>query len=185
MRSVSCGRRGHHAGPNRGMGFCLFNNIAIAARYAQKRYGVDRVAIADWDVHHGNGTQEIFWNDPSVFYFSTHQYPWYPGTGSSDERPVNPSRRHFLISGAAATALAADAAHAQAPVPAGTPQTAPVVPPNQAPRPGHAGAGEWLAIVSCYSVPRTSGDVIAPSKAWERNAAKLAERLARRQHRKG
>lgn len=76
---------GHHAGPARGMGFCLFNNIAIAARYAQKRYGVDRVAIADWDVHHGNGTQDIFYADPSVFFFSTHQSPWYPGTGDAAE----------------------------------------------------------------------------------------------------
>jgi len=76
---------GHHAGPGRGMGFCLFNNVAIAARYAQKQYGVDRVAIADWDVHHGNGTQDIFYADPSVFFFSTHQSPWYPGTGDADE----------------------------------------------------------------------------------------------------
>jgi acetoin utilization deacetylase AcuC-like enzyme len=68
------------------MGFCLFNNAAIGARYAQTHYGVDRVLIIDWDVHHGNGTQEIFWNDPTVFYFSTHQYPYYPGTGSSGER---------------------------------------------------------------------------------------------------
>ena len=76
---------GHHAGPARGMGFCLFNNIAIAARYAQRRYGAERVAIADWDVHHGNGTQDIFYTDPSVFFFSTHQSPWYPGTGAADE----------------------------------------------------------------------------------------------------
>ena len=76
---------GHHAGPARGMGFCLFNNIAIAARYAQRRYGIERVAIADWDVHHGNGTQDIFYTDPSVFFFSTHQHPWYPGTGASSE----------------------------------------------------------------------------------------------------
>lgn len=76
---------GHHAGPARGMGFCLFNNIAIAARYAQRRYGAERVAIADWDVHHGNGTQDIFYTDPSVFFFSTHQYPWYPGTGAASE----------------------------------------------------------------------------------------------------
>ena len=77
---------GHHATITTAMGFCLFNNAAIAARYAQARYGVERVLIIDWDVHHGNGTQEIFWADPSVFYFSTHQYPHYPGTGSKDER---------------------------------------------------------------------------------------------------
>jgi acetoin utilization deacetylase AcuC-like enzyme len=77
---------GHHATISTAMGFCLFNNAAIGARYAQAKYGVDRVLIVDWDVHHGNGTQEIFWNDPTVFYFSTHQYPYYPGTGSSGER---------------------------------------------------------------------------------------------------
>jgi acetoin utilization deacetylase AcuC-like enzyme len=77
---------GHHATITTAMGFCLFNNAAIAARYAQEKYGVERVLIIDWDVHHGNGTQEIFWTDPTVFYFSTHQYPYYPGTGSRDER---------------------------------------------------------------------------------------------------
>jgi len=77
---------GHHATMTTAMGFCLFNNAAIGARYAQARYGVERVLIVDWDVHHGNGTQEIFWTDSSVFYFSTHQYPYYPGTGSKDER---------------------------------------------------------------------------------------------------
>jgi acetoin utilization deacetylase AcuC-like enzyme len=76
---------GHHATITTAMGFCLFNNAAIGARYAQAKYGVERVLIIDWDVHHGNGTQEIFWNDPTVFYFSTHQYPYYPGTGSADE----------------------------------------------------------------------------------------------------
>jgi acetoin utilization deacetylase AcuC-like enzyme len=76
---------GHHASAARGMGFCLFNNIAIAARYAQRKYGVERVAIADWDVHHGNGTQDIFYQDGSVFFFSTHQSPWYPGTGDARE----------------------------------------------------------------------------------------------------
>mgnify|MGYP003636809800 CR=1 FL=1 len=76
---------GHHATHDRGMGFCVFNHIAIGARYAQKKYGIERVAIVDWDVHHGNGTQDIFWTDPSVFYFSTHQYPWYPGTGTRQE----------------------------------------------------------------------------------------------------
>jgi acetoin utilization deacetylase AcuC-like enzyme len=76
---------GHHARPAQGMGFCLFNNIAIAARYAQQKFGVERVAIADWDVHHGNGTQDIFYTDRSVFFFSTHQSPWYPGTGDLEE----------------------------------------------------------------------------------------------------
>jgi acetoin utilization deacetylase AcuC-like enzyme len=76
---------GHHATPTKGMGFCIFNNVAIAARYAQRKYGVERVLIADWDVHHGNGTQEIFYNDGKVFFFSTHQHPWYPGTGAPEE----------------------------------------------------------------------------------------------------
>ena len=76
---------GHHATPDRGMGFCLFNNVAIAARYAQKKHGIAKVAIVDWDVHHGNGTQDIFYRDGSVFYFSTHQSPWYPGTGAAHE----------------------------------------------------------------------------------------------------
>ena len=76
---------GHHATSARSMGFCLFNNAAVGARYAQAKYGVERVLIIDWDVHHGNGTQEIFWTDPTVFYFSTHQYPFYPGTGAADE----------------------------------------------------------------------------------------------------
>lgn len=77
---------GHHATISKAMGFCLFNNAAIGARYAQAKYGVERVLIIDWDVHHGNGTQEIFWTDPTVFYFSTHQYPYYPGTGAANER---------------------------------------------------------------------------------------------------
>jgi acetoin utilization deacetylase AcuC-like enzyme len=76
---------GHHARRAAAMGFCLFNNIAIAARHAQKHHGVDRVAIVDWDVHHGNGTQEMFYADGSVLFFSTHQWPWYPGTGHSSE----------------------------------------------------------------------------------------------------
>jgi acetoin utilization deacetylase AcuC-like enzyme len=76
---------GHHATPDRGMGFCVLNNVAISARYAQRKYGVERVLIADWDVHHGNGTQDIFYTDPSVFFFSTHQSPWYPGTGDESE----------------------------------------------------------------------------------------------------
>ena len=81
---------GHHATPTKGMGFCIFNNIAIAARYAQRKYGVRRVLIADWDVHHGNGTQDIFYADGTVFFFSTHQHPWYPGTGAPDETGEGP-----------------------------------------------------------------------------------------------
>ena len=77
---------GHHALRGRAMGFCLFNNIAIAARYAQAELGVDRVAIVDWDVHHGNGTDDIFRDDPSVFFVSLHQWPFYPGTGGPDEQ---------------------------------------------------------------------------------------------------
>jgi acetoin utilization deacetylase AcuC-like enzyme len=76
---------GHHATRTRGMGFCIFNNIAIAARHAQRKHGLERVLIADWDVHHGNGTQDIFYSDGSVLFFSTHQYPWYPGTGAAEE----------------------------------------------------------------------------------------------------
>jgi acetoin utilization deacetylase AcuC-like enzyme len=76
---------GHHATSDKGMGFCIFNNIAIAARYAQQKYGIKRVLIADWDVHHGNGTQDIFYEDPSVFYFSTHEKDLYPFTGTVED----------------------------------------------------------------------------------------------------
>ncbi|HZG26845.1 MAG TPA: histone deacetylase family protein [Ensifer sp.] len=79
---------GHHAERMRAMGFCFFNNAAIAARHAQRKHGLERVAIIDWDVHHGNGTQDIFEADPSVLYCSTHQMPLYPGTGRKDETGV-------------------------------------------------------------------------------------------------
>jgi acetoin utilization deacetylase AcuC-like enzyme len=89
---------GHHAEGDTAMGFCLFNNAAIAARHAQTAHGAERVAIVDWDVHHGNGTQAIFWEDPTVLYASTHQMPLYPGTGARSETgagnifnaPLNP-----------------------------------------------------------------------------------------------
>ena len=77
---------GHHAEPTRPMGFCLFNSVAIGAAHAQAAHGLERVAVMDFDVHHGNGTQAMFWDRPSLFYASTHQMPLYPGTGAADER---------------------------------------------------------------------------------------------------
>jgi len=76
---------GHHALRNRAMGFCLFNTVAIGARYLQQEHGAQRVAIIDWDVHHGNGSQDIFYEDPSVLFLSAHQHPYYPGTGAATE----------------------------------------------------------------------------------------------------
>ena len=88
--NVFCAMRppGHHAEARRAMGFCLFNNAAIAALYARERYDAERVAVVDFDVHHGNGTQDIFWADGDLFYGSTHQMPLYPGTGASSETGV-------------------------------------------------------------------------------------------------
>lgn len=79
---------GHHATPSRAMGFCLFNNVAVGAAHAIARHRMQRVAIVDFDVHHGNGTQEIFWNDPRVLYVSLHEFPLYPGTGAAEEKGV-------------------------------------------------------------------------------------------------
>lgn len=76
---------GHHAEPRRSMGFCLFNNVAVAVEEVRRKHGIERIAILDWDVHHGNGTQAAFWSDPDVLFVSLHQYPFYPGTGGSDE----------------------------------------------------------------------------------------------------
>jgi len=97
-RNAFCVARppGHHATANRGMGFCVLNNVALAARYAERRYGLDRVLVVDWDVHHGNGTQDIFYTDPSVFFFSTHQWPLYPGTGRHDEEGAGAGRGSTL-----------------------------------------------------------------------------------------
>jgi acetoin utilization deacetylase AcuC-like enzyme len=81
---------GHHAERERAMGFCLFNNVAVAARYLQDEHGLERIAIVDWDVHHGNGTQHLFETDPTVLYASTHQFPFYPGTGAASERGRGP-----------------------------------------------------------------------------------------------
>ncbi len=89
-RRVFCAVRppGHHATPTTPMGFCLFNNVAVGAAHALAQHGVERVAVVDFDVHHGNGTQDIFWRDPRVLYASTHQAPLYPGSGARDERGV-------------------------------------------------------------------------------------------------
>jgi acetoin utilization deacetylase AcuC-like enzyme len=86
VRNAFCAVRppGHHATADLGLGFCVFNNAALAARHARAR-GLERVLVADWDVHHGNGTQDLFYEDPTVFYFSTHQWPWYPGSGRASE----------------------------------------------------------------------------------------------------
>lgn len=86
-RAFALGRPpGHHAEPGRAMGFCLFNNIAIAAEHARQVHGLERIAILDWDVHHGNGTQAAFWADSGVLFISLHQYPFYPGSGAATER---------------------------------------------------------------------------------------------------
>lgn len=96
--TVFCAIRppGHHAEYDRAMGFCLFSNVVITARYIQETYNLNRIAIIDWDVHHGNGTQHILDRDPSVFYFSIHQYPHYPGTGRAEEKGLGPGEGYTL-----------------------------------------------------------------------------------------
>ena len=87
VKNAFCALRppGHHAERDKGMGFCIFNNVAVACKYVQNKYRIKKVLIIDWDVHHGNGTQNAFWTDPSVFYISVHQFPFYPGSGSENE----------------------------------------------------------------------------------------------------
>jgi acetoin utilization deacetylase AcuC-like enzyme len=87
---------GHHAEKGRAMGFCIFNNVAIGARYLQGKYSLERVLIIDWDTHHGNGTENAFWSDPTVFYISIHQYPHYPGTGSRLEKGIEAGEGYTL-----------------------------------------------------------------------------------------
>jgi acetoin utilization deacetylase AcuC-like enzyme len=87
---------GHHAFPDRGTGFCIFNNVAIAARYLRRKKNVERVLIVDWDVHHGNGTQEVFYDDPTVMYVSAHAFPFYPGTGAAHERGAGDGEGYTL-----------------------------------------------------------------------------------------
>ena len=98
LRHAFCAVRppGHHALKDVAMGFCLFNSVAITARYLQRHHGLARILIVDWDVHHGNGTQDAFYDDPSVFFFSIHQYPFYPGTGSAAETGAGPGVGYTL-----------------------------------------------------------------------------------------
>jgi acetoin utilization deacetylase AcuC-like enzyme len=106
---VACRPPGHHATVGRAMGFCLYNNVAVAARYAQAKYPeVKNVLIVDFDVHHGNGTQDIFYADPSVFYYSLHQWPWYPGTGAPSERGAGEGEGYTLNVPLAAATPAVD-----------------------------------------------------------------------------
>src|ERR1043166_3903936 len=87
---------GHHAERNRAMGFCLFNSAAIGAQYLREKFGLKRVLVMDWDIHHGNGTQHSFYDDPGVLYVSTHQYPYYPGTGAAEEAGRGPGEGYTV-----------------------------------------------------------------------------------------
>ena len=131
---------GHHAEQRATMGFCLFNHAAIAARHAQRRHGLERVAIVDWDVHHGNGTQDIFWDDPSVLYCSTHQMPLYPGTGARNEMGARQHRQRAAVAG-----------RRQRPFPRGVPQ-----PRAAGPAGGPAGPRHHLGRLR-RALPRPAG----------------------------
>ena len=102
VKNAFCAVRppGHHALPDRAMGFCLFNNVAVGAAHARAVHGLNRVAVVDFDVHHGNGTEAMFWSDPNSFYASTHQWPFYPGTGQAGRDAAGPYRRLPLPAGA-------------------------------------------------------------------------------------
>ena len=94
---------GHHAEPGRSMGFCLFNNIAVGALHARAAHGLDKIAVVDFDVHHGNGTQAVCENDPGLLFASSHQYPFYPGTGAASETGVGNVFNLPLASGSGST----------------------------------------------------------------------------------
>ena len=98
VKNAFCAIRppGHHARKDEAMGFCIFNNIAIASKYIQKKYNLKKVLIVDWDVHHGNGLQETFYDDPNVLYFSTHQHPFYPGSGSEMEKGIEKGENYTI-----------------------------------------------------------------------------------------